>query len=205
MKEIIYVGDPMCSWCWGFSPVLKSIREYLGDRLSLTVLMGGLRVDSAEIWDERFKDFLKHHWVDVHNKTGQPFSHDFFQRKQFAYITEPPCRAVVTMRKLNPENVYSYFESLHQAFYAENQDITEAETLSELAKPYDIDPDHFVETFQSPEIVEKTKMDFDMSKSLGVRGFPSIVLKNGDKHSFLTVGYQPFDALKPSIEMWLAQ
>jgi protein-disulfide isomerase-like protein with CxxC motif len=24
-KEIIYVGEPMCSWCWGFSPVLRQL------------------------------------------------------------------------------------------------------------------------------------------------------------------------------------
>ncbi len=205
MKEIIYVGDPMCSWCWGFSPVLESIRQFLGDRLSLKLMVGGLRVDFAEIWDERFKGFLKHHWEDVHNKTGQPFSHDFFQRKQFDYITEAPCRAVVTLRKLSPENVFSYFKTLHHGFYAENQDITEAKTLSELAKPYDISPNHFIETFQSPEIIEETKMDFYKAKELGVRGFPSIVLKDGEKQSFLTVGYQPFDELKPRIESWLAQ
>ena len=29
-KEIIYVGDPMCSWCWGFSPVLKRIEAEYG-------------------------------------------------------------------------------------------------------------------------------------------------------------------------------
>ena len=23
--EIIYVGDPMCSWCWGFHPVLMAV------------------------------------------------------------------------------------------------------------------------------------------------------------------------------------
>ncbi|MDH5427723.1 MAG: DsbA family protein, partial [Nitrospirota bacterium] len=24
---LIYVADPMCSWCWGFSPVLEEIRR----------------------------------------------------------------------------------------------------------------------------------------------------------------------------------
>ncbi len=29
--EFIYVGDPMCSWCWGFSPAL----EQMGTRYSI--------------------------------------------------------------------------------------------------------------------------------------------------------------------------
>ena len=23
--EFVYVGDPMCSWCWGFAPVLDQL------------------------------------------------------------------------------------------------------------------------------------------------------------------------------------
>ena len=25
IKEIIYVGDPMCSWCWGFAHTIQEI------------------------------------------------------------------------------------------------------------------------------------------------------------------------------------
>lgn len=29
IEEIIYVGDPMCSWCWGFAPEFQKLRTYL--------------------------------------------------------------------------------------------------------------------------------------------------------------------------------
>ena len=25
--RLLYVMDPMCSWCWGFAPVLESLAE----------------------------------------------------------------------------------------------------------------------------------------------------------------------------------
>ncbi len=28
--HLVYVADPMCSWCWGFSPVIDAIRERFG-------------------------------------------------------------------------------------------------------------------------------------------------------------------------------
>lgn len=40
-KEIIYIGDPMCSWCWGFSPVLDQIRETYGAMAPVRVIVGG--------------------------------------------------------------------------------------------------------------------------------------------------------------------
>ena len=29
--EIIYVGDPMCSWCWGISNHLKELKNHFSD------------------------------------------------------------------------------------------------------------------------------------------------------------------------------
>ena len=27
-EELIYIGDPMCSWCWGISPELNALEQY---------------------------------------------------------------------------------------------------------------------------------------------------------------------------------
>ena len=39
---LYYFGDPMCSWCWGFRPVLEQVDlEY--PELKRVTVMGGLR------------------------------------------------------------------------------------------------------------------------------------------------------------------
>ena len=40
--HLIYFTDPMCSWCYGFSPVIDEIRRAYGDALPIRVVMGGL-------------------------------------------------------------------------------------------------------------------------------------------------------------------
>ena len=46
----VYVGDPMCSWCWGFAPALEQLERRYG--LPLKVVMGGLRTGpQAELMD----------------------------------------------------------------------------------------------------------------------------------------------------------
>ena len=42
--EFVYVGDPMCSWCWGFAPVLERMQEVYD--VPLRVVVGGLRPGS---------------------------------------------------------------------------------------------------------------------------------------------------------------
>ena len=39
VRKLIYVGDPMCSWCWGFAPEIES----LADDYPIEVVVGGLR------------------------------------------------------------------------------------------------------------------------------------------------------------------
>ncbi len=45
--HLIYFSDPMCSWCYGFSPVIDDIRRAFGRALPIRVVMGGLRPGTA--------------------------------------------------------------------------------------------------------------------------------------------------------------
>ena len=47
-EEIIYVGDPMCSWCWGISPALNRLQVAARrDGIPYRIIMGGLRPGAA--------------------------------------------------------------------------------------------------------------------------------------------------------------
>jgi len=41
--HLIYFADPMCSWCWGFAPVIAQVRERYGEALPVRLVLGGLR------------------------------------------------------------------------------------------------------------------------------------------------------------------
>ncbi len=41
-------------------------------------------------------------------------------------------------------------------------------------------------------------------RGLGITGFPALVAKDDGGLAALTLGYRPFDALKPVIESWLS-
>ena len=41
---LIYIGDPMCSWCWGSSDVVKEARaSALEKGIQFSAIVGGLR------------------------------------------------------------------------------------------------------------------------------------------------------------------
>ena len=45
--RLVYFADPMCSWCYGFAPVVSVLAERFEERMPLQVVMGGLRAGNA--------------------------------------------------------------------------------------------------------------------------------------------------------------
>ena len=204
-KRVFFVADPMCSWCWGFAPVIRAIDGRLGGRASLRVVVGGLRVGTDRIMTEKDKAYVRHHWEEVAKTTGQPFSFDFFDREGFVYDTGPACHAVVTVRSLDPPSALPYLEALHKAFYVDGRDTTDADTLAAVAESLGVDADAFRAVFAAPEVVEATNADFRLARTLGVTGFPTVVcVDEGGAYGYLTMGYRPFEDLDSPLQAWLS-
>ncbi|MBO6784858.1 MAG: DsbA family protein [Alphaproteobacteria bacterium] len=203
-REIIYVGDPMCSWCWGFSPVLEKMAEDYKDDAPLRVIVGGLHAFDTEPMSDRYKATIKHHWEQVAETTGAEFNYAFFDREGFVLDTEPACRATVVVRNLKPEALLSFYERIHKGYYVEDTDTTALETFLDYAEKEGIDREEFRAAFESDEMKQQTLDDFAWCQQAGVSGFPTVVLREDDTMAALTVGYQPFDSLKPVLDAWVS-
>lgn len=207
IRTVFYFADPMCSWCWGFSPVIREIAAAGGDRVAVRLVVGGLRAGQRRAMDAKAKAVVRHHWEAVEKETGQPFSFAFFEREGFVYDTEPACRAIVVMRSFAPDATLAYFDTVQRAFYLDNCDVTDPGVLADLAKSFGggaLDAAAFMALFEAPEIIKATVADFHAAAAAGVTGFPTVVLRDEQGFSLLTAGYQPLEALKPHVDLWLA-
>jgi len=98
-QRLLYVMDPMCSWCWGFAPVIERIiADY--PQLPLHLVAGGLRPGARAPLDDAARSALGEHWEAVAIASGQPFLTPDDLPDAFVYNTEPACRALVTGRDL---------------------------------------------------------------------------------------------------------
>ncbi len=203
-KQLIYVGDPMCSWCWGFAPVKRRIEEQCEGRAEVSLVVGGLRPFTTEPQDDQRKAFLREHWQEIGDKTGQPFAFHLLDRDDFVYDTELASRAAVVVRHLDGQaKALDFFSELQRAFYADNADVTEAATLTALARDFGVDGDAFAERLETEEMRQATIEDFQLARSLGVTGFPTVVVKDDQGYAYLTVGYQPYEQLGSLLDAWL--
>ena len=200
-KEIIYIGDPMCSWCWGISPQLNALQRYGNQQhIPFTIMMGGLRPGGGEEWNDQFKNFLKHHWEEVNQRSGQPFGFDLFELEDFNYDTEPACRAVVTVRSIAPEKVLSFYELTQHYFYVESQDPKQVTFYKPICEKLGIDFAEFSEKFALAEMKQTTYQDFQQSRQWGVSGFPTVLYRKKDQLHFLGRGYTDYTSMKERLE-----
>jgi putative protein-disulfide isomerase len=198
-----YFADPMCSWCWGFSPVIEAVRDAYQDRMKISLVLGGLRPGTKEPQTSQAREEILHHWHQVHERTGQDFKFEGAMPAGFVYDTEPPSRAVACMADVNPAMIFSMLKSAQSAFYLSGRDITEGAVLVELAVELGVDEGEFLTAFDSVSARHRTQEHFRMSREWGIRGFPTVVLQLDKQLQLITSGWQPLDQIISSIDTLL--
>lgn len=205
--HLIYFADPMCSWCYGFAPVMQAIRTEFGPRLPCRVVLGGLRPGTTTIMDTDAKTRAREHWDHVHEASGQKFDFTFFERNDFIYDTEPACRAVVLARRQSPDAALDLLDRLHLGFYAQNRDITQADILADLAADIGLDRAAFKADLADPSLQQETWQDFQISQQTGVTGFPTLIAGTdpAQEYALVTAGFQVQQRIIPALAHWLSQ
>lgn len=150
--------------------------------------MGGLRPFNTEKAID-MADFLREHWVEIAKRTNQPFSYDLLENPDFIYDTEPPSRATIVARKMNPTCEFDFFKAIQKAFYVENKDTNQLSTYIELLDTFNLDANKFQDLYTSESMKTETKNDFQLSQDMGIRGFPSIIFKSEEHLTLVANGY----------------
>ena len=101
-----YLADPMCSWCWGFSPTIEVLRDAYRNRMKIALVLGGLRPGETTPMTPAAREDTLHHWHDVHTRTAQPFQFEGALPEGFVYNTEPASRAVVAVSSIEPNLIF---------------------------------------------------------------------------------------------------
>ncbi len=193
--KLLYIADPMCSWCYGFGPELAKLLARHPDA-EVELVMGGLRPFNTQPATPEFRGMLREHWRHVATASGLPFSEAALDKPDFVYDTEPSCRAVVTARNVDAARALGYLKAVQAAFYRDGRDVTRGDDLADIAGECGFERDTFRMHLDSQRMRDDTGADFARTQSLGIGGFPTLGVTHGSQVYLVTSGYVTDDVLE---------
>jgi len=181
---LIYVHDPMCSWCWGFEPTRRKIFEALAGRMQIRRMVGGLAPDSDAPMPAAMRSMLQQAWHRIEQTIpGTKFNFEFWEKCSPRRSTYPANRAVIAAREQGDEYDSKMTARIQRAYYLEAKNPSDNSTLIELAADIGLDSERFSASLVADSTEEKLSAEIQATREMGIDSFPGLaVLKAGGLH-----------------------
>jgi putative protein-disulfide isomerase len=111
---------------------------------------------------------------------------------------------VATAGGIDPALTFPLFHAIQAAFYADGRDVTQAAVLTELAARLGVDAAAFAMAFAGDEAHGRVQAHFRQTRLAGVRGFPTLILQQGERLNPVASGCEPLAVVHAAIDAALA-
>ncbi len=203
--------DPVCTWCWGIEPVFRKLETHFPGQIEFRYVMGGLveninhfrdaHNDIGGVRMEQTNQQIITHWLEAAQRHGMPVqSENFALFSPEAPSTYPQNIACKAAQISDPDKADLYLRRLREASAAEARPTTRKDVLVSLAGETGLDLPRFIQALRDGSAEAAFRQDLDLTRSLGVRGFPTFIVAHGNDQIMLR-GYNTFETFVSVIDM----
>lgn len=207
MLKITQITDPVCTWCYGNEPELRTIEFLYGAKCDF--LMGGLVEDIRNFYDayndiggdaSRSNNSIISHWREASTRHKMPITSGKFELFSNEFPSTYPQNIAYKAALLSEPHLASLFlRNIRVATACYGKITSKPEVLIEIANESGLDIAQFLKAFESKEAKEAFLNDRRAIASLGVRGFPAFLIEYNGKRTLLR-GYQSLESFKAVIK-----
>lgn len=202
--EIIEFTDPVCTWCWGSEPVLRTLENRLGSRVKISFIMGGLVKDITTFNDSYNKiggdpevsnKNIASHWLEASERHGMPVKVEGFKLFTKEHPSTYPQNIAYKAAQMQDEAKANHFlRRIREASASEAKQTNLTEVLIELASESGLDIARFLDDFTNGKAEAAFEEDLYTTSQYRARGFPTFLVKYGEKSTLLR-GYQTYNSM----------
>jgi putative protein-disulfide isomerase len=204
MTRLLYGYDPLCGWCYGFSPVLRHLRRTRPD-LPIVPVMGGL-VTGARIGPyAEMEGYIRAASARMTQVTGMALSPAFFTRitgnPAVVASSIVPCAAVLQVRRHAPDRAADFAAAIQEAHFGAGEDLNDPAVHDRVASALGLRM-----TFALPEprhLPPDLSAEFAATRALGIASYPTLMMETPGGRVTLPTVYDPA-ALDAGIDRALA-
>ncbi|RZU62893.1 DsbA family protein [Zhihengliuella halotolerans] len=204
--HLIYVFDAYCGWSYGFTDTLGAIARRHPE-LEVTVVSGGLFTGNGVRPIREFGS-VRDINARISDSTGVEFGsayEDLVTEGSFAMDSADAARGVAALRALSaPSGMPSMIRTLHEAFFIHGLSLSDPQTIGGggggVAARKGLDPDEARRGYLSPASETAAREDLAMAAQLGVSGFPTLLVADGQRSVVLGAGAASSDDIERRLE-----
>ncbi len=202
---INYIYDPLCGWCYGFSPVISEFYENHKEDIDFRVLSGGMVLGEREGPIGEVAGYIKDAYKQVEETTGvtfgTPFLEDILEKGTATFTSLPGALAMATFRIYQPDNSVPFAARIQKAIYEEGLPPAEAKTYGHCAEDFGMNSTDFMKLMVDKDKLEIVQKEFEVVQKWGIKGFPTVVYQEKDKGHVLARGYMPLEKLEENLKI----
>ncbi|RUA33463.1 MAG: DsbA family protein [Bacteroidetes bacterium] len=206
--KLLYFYDPLCGWCFGFSPVIKKLEHEFQEQIDFEAISGGMVLGERVKPLSEMKDYLKEAMPRLEEMTGVKFGDPYLEILEEGSLmlnSELPCIAMTVYKSMSNKSSIEFASALQSTLYEKGINLNEKENYQGLVENFDLPWEVFKTKMQDVAYKEKTYQEFQIGQQMGIGGFPSVVLSVGNQGYLIARGYRPESEMKAVIEEVLSK
>lgn len=196
--KIVYFTDPICSSCWGIEPQLRKLELEYGGLFEIDYRMGGLLPD----WSYNSGGIsnpadVARHWDEASAHYKMPIDGDVWLEDPLT-SSYPPSIAFKAAQLQDKQKALNFLRRIKEMVFLEKKNIARWEHLREAASQVGLNADLLKQDYDGAGRALFLE-DLDLSKKLGVRGFPTLFLANEQQERRMVYGARPYQVLEAAL------
>ncbi|RBL92192.1 DsbA family protein [Chitinophaga flava] len=200
--RFIYIYDPLCGWCYGFTPVVLQFQQLQMDTMEFDILSGGMITGDNRHPFSTMAAYIQREHTNVEDMTGVKFGEAFLEKllpSQEIMDSEKPSVALTVFKLYQPENAISFAHDMQVALNYDGLSLNHNDTYRKLIRKYGLPEDEFISRMQDEHLRYETQQEFQLIQNWGITGFPAAILDTGKQLYLCARGYTPLDKLQQTI------
>lgn len=194
--RLLYAFDAYCGWCWGFRGALDAFHA-AHPELPVDVVSGGLFVGDGRrpLRDLTFIPDANRRLTET---TGATFGagYEALLSSDFTPDSTMAAAGFAALRAQDPTRGVELAGRVQAAFFRDGLSLNEAATFRGIARDAGLDPDRVPD----PLDPASAQADFLLARRLGIGGYPTVVLVDGQQGWLLARGAAPLADLEARLK-----
>jgi len=202
---LYYIHDPMCSWCYGFKPVLELLTNQLKDIIEIKYYLGGLAEDTDTIMSNSMQVNIQSNWKNIEQTIpGISFNYNFWELCIPKRSTYASCRAVIAAKKQHLKFEYTMINAIQNAYYLNARNPSDYDVLYELAKETGLNQQQFKFDIHSDEVNSNLMQQILFCRKIGADSFPSLFVLSNNNYYPIVLDYNNADIILDHIKSYMS-